>query len=713
MVNPIWAKLAPGHPGGTVAVWLILAALLLAGCAIPFGPPRPPAEAPAISAQYYVSDGSPQVEVSGLRWQAGSEVFINLRSPDGDLEGTFAVAEARADGQFNITFPYPSGAAWRSLASVVVVARSSASQQQASTILLIPATLPAPAGTQTITATVAVTTPVAPSATPVVLTTPAGQTPASPTAPSTPTPTPDPRLGHVASARVNVRAGPSTAYPILTTVDANTPFVVIGQDASGDWLRIRLDNGLEGWIARLLTDYVALAPVVVAPALPPTATPLPATATPLPLPVITDWWGEYYSNEALAGSPVLIRNDRAIDFNWGRSAPAPGLPEDHFSVRWTRSLEFSRGQYRFTARMDDGMRVFVDGNLVINEWRTGGARDVAVELALFDGVHSLRVEYFEDAGDAVAQLRWERIADQTSFPDWRGEYWGNPNLQGSPAVVHNDSLIDFDWGTGAPAAGLPADNFSVRWTRVVDFPDGTYRFHIRVDDGVRVFVDKNRIIDEWHEHEVDKEYVTELRLGGRHQVTVEYYERSGGASIDLWWEQLAATATPTASPTNTPVPAATDTSVPTNTPAPTNTLPPTATNTPVPTNTAVPTATPSPRPTNTRPPQATATPATDELTIQVEPPSGLVGSNVTVTGQNFPPNTRVNIYIANVRQRQDRERIGSARTGENGNFRTRVEIPRRGPDGEGLSPGPIEVLAIPAGGGVRAIARFTVERANN
>src|SRR5687768_7125341 len=47
---------------------------------------------------------------------------------------------------------------------------------------------------------------------------------------------------------------------------------------------------------------------------------------------------------------------------------------------------------------------------------------------------------------------------------WRGSYFANATMEGTPALVRDDPAIDFDWGLGAPGAGLPADGFSVRWT---------------------------------------------------------------------------------------------------------------------------------------------------------------------------------------------------------------------------------------------------------
>jgi hypothetical protein len=120
--------------------------------------------------------------------------------------------------------------------------------------------------------------------------------------------------------------------------------------------------------------------------------------------------------------------------------------------------------------------------------------------------------------------------------DWRGEYFANRELSGDPVLVRNDPAIKFDWGTGSPGSGVPADDFSARWTRSLYFKAGTYRFHIQVDDGVRLWIDGKRVIDSWHDgssHLVQKKYhISE----GRHHIKIEYYEHKGGALIDVKWK---------------------------------------------------------------------------------------------------------------------------------------------------------------------------------
>ncbi|HSR29133.1 MAG TPA: PA14 domain-containing protein, partial [Anaerolineae bacterium] len=243
-----------------------------------------------------------------------------------------------------------------------------------------------------------------------------------------------------------------------------------------------------------------------------------------------DWRGEYFGNPALSGNPFQVRNDKNIDFNWGGGAPAPGLPADNYSVRWTRQLHFPAGQYRFNVQVDDGARLWVDGRLLIDQWRDGTGT-YSGDLYLGEGQHQVRLEMYEHTGGAMARLWWEQ---KGGFPEWKGEYFTNRKLKGTPALVRNDANINFSWGTGAPAAGLPADGFSVRWTRNLDFKEGLYRFTVEVDDGARLWVDDRLVIDQWHEGVGT--YSGELRLSkGKHTVRMEMFEQTGAAMARLWW----------------------------------------------------------------------------------------------------------------------------------------------------------------------------------
>jgi len=324
-----------------------------------------------------------------------------------------------------------------------------------------------------------------------------------------------------------------------------------------------------------------------------------------------EWRGEYYANPTLSGSPALVRNDPEIRFDWGAASPAPDLPADQFSVRWTRMLRTDAGPYRVIADADDGVRIWVDDALILDTWTTGARGKQMGHIWLEAGQHQVRIEYYEASGQAGIHIWWQLLED---YVGWQGAYYRNPDLAGQPVLVRDDLIIDFDWGLGAPDPNIPVDNFSVRWRRIIPFERGRYRFWAQADDGIRVRVDGRLIIDQWRDAG-QALYQVEIDLeAGEHEVVVEYYER-GEQAIARFGYDLAstptATATWTATPTGTPAPSATPTA--TWTPAP-----PTQTATPSPTLT--PTATPTPEPTEPGPPAPTPTfPLPPELPTR--PPS--------------------------------------------------------------------------------------------
>jgi hypothetical protein len=251
------------------------------------------------------------------------------------------------------------------------------------------------------------------------------------------------------------------------------------------------------------------------------------------------WQASYWNNMSLSGAPVVQRSEPGLDHNWGMGSPDPLVPADRFSARWTRYLDLAAGTYRFTATSDDGMRVYVDGSLVINEWYDHSAKTVSVDKALAGGHHLIQVEYYENSVDAVARFSWAPVA---SITNWRGAYFSNKTLSGSPALVRDDAQINFAWGTGSPAPGtIGRDGFSVRWTRSLDLAAGSYRFSMTVDDGGRLWVNNHLLIDAWRDQAL-RTYTGVMYLpGGGVPVKMEYYENTGGATAKLSWAKADAT----------------------------------------------------------------------------------------------------------------------------------------------------------------------------
>jgi hypothetical protein len=256
----------------------------------------------------------------------------------------------------------------------------------------------------------------------------------------------------------------------------------------------------------------------------------------LPVAAADEWYAEYFPNVSLAGSPALSRTEQGLTFDWGTGSPGTGIPADGFSARFTRDMWFDNGTYRFTYRADDGLRLWVNDVLIINEWNDGGAVWMTVDHFIPGGVHRVRVEYYERTGLASMQVAWSKIE---SGHVWDASFWDNTTLSGTPVLQRQDVAIDFDWGTGSPDPKVPADNFSARWTRTLGFQPGTYRFYASVDDGVRIFVNGHRVVNAWQTQMLPNTHFGDIALGpGNHKVVVEYFEQGGAAAVHVWWDRV-------------------------------------------------------------------------------------------------------------------------------------------------------------------------------
>ena len=321
---------------------------------------------------------------------------------------------------------------------------------------------------------------------------------------------------------------------------------------------------------------------------------------------VTTWEADYWDNITLTGDTVISRQDETLDFDWGDGSPGTGISADRFSARWERHLDITAdeaGNYIFTAEVDDGVRLWVDGVLQIDSWIEQSKASYEARLSLSEGQHLILVEYFELTGAASISVSWEREPDlPTTY--WQGEYYNNSSLEGTAHTTRSDARINFDWGYESPLTGLNQDGFSVRWSRSLQLPEGDYRFTATVDDGVRLLVGNRTLIDAW-QVQTATEYSQIIYLDGSAVIVrMEYYEATGQAEARLTWSRLEAT--PTATPSSASTPLSTTTPLAGSTPAPTAT--PLATYTPAPTSTAATSTTPAPTFTAGPTPTPTSTP---------------------------------------------------------------------------------------------------------
>lgn len=352
---------------------------------------------------------------------------------------------------------------------------------------------------------------------------------------------------------------------------------------------------------------------------------------------------------------VRTRTDRTIDFNWGSAAPDPAVQADNFSVRWSgQVLAPAAGTYTFTTLSDDGVRLYVNGQLLVDNWTNHPAVQNSGTIALAaNQKYNIRLDYYERGGDATIRLSWaypgqtSQVVPQSMLfpatavnqppavnagPDqtialpsaasltgvarddglpnqkltikWSkisgredssggtvtfsnanalattatfgadglyvlrltvsdgavtvsddvtitvnpppgngliGRYYNDPGTGAHFAMLvlsRVDPTVNFSWGTASPAVAVTADNFSVRWTGSVQAPvTGTFQFTTVSDDGVRLWVNGQLLIDNWTNHAATTNTSAGISLtaGVKYTITLEYYEKAGAATIRLQW----------------------------------------------------------------------------------------------------------------------------------------------------------------------------------
>lgn len=250
-----------------------------------------------------------------------------------------------------------------------------------------------------------------------------------------------------------------------------------------------------------------------------------------------NWKATFYNNDNLIDPPVYETTVPEINFDWKDGSPHASVNKNNWSARFGTDAYFEAGTYRFTITADDGFQLWVDYNQVLSTYNTpepGATR--TIDIPLTAGSHHLQVDYREITGNALLKMTWINTANIPSNPvsgSWTAQYYSNPHLSGSPFAIFTEANVSHQWGIGAPLNGMPADNFSVRWTTTQNLPAGNYGLQVRADDGVRVFVNGVAYIDRW-QTVTDETYTANFNLpGGITNITVEYFESGFNAFIDF------------------------------------------------------------------------------------------------------------------------------------------------------------------------------------
>ncbi|MDF2985960.1 MAG: hypothetical protein K0R50_1470 [Eubacterium sp.] len=359
--------------------------------------------------------------------------------------------------------------------------------------------------------------------------------------------------------------------------------------------------------------------------------------------------GEYYNNRDLTDIK-FTRIDNAINASWYNSSPDSRIDNETFSIRWTGQIQpLYSESYTFYTTSDDGVRLWINGTKLIDNWNDHSAAVNSGTISLTSGQkYDIVLEYYNNQGEGKIKLEWSSnsqskqivqksqlyytnsdgyndtqapttpvgltakavsanqiklswsaASDNTGVAGYRvirdgrligtvygtaytdtglaanttysyqvlaydaagnssnhssyaygttpsaaygngnglkGEYFDNMNFT-NLIKERADDNINFNWGPNAPLSSMGADEFSIRWTgQIQPLYSETYTFHTVSDDGLRLWVNGNKIIDNWADHSLTENSGTiALNAGQKYDIKYEYYEKNADAVAKLFW----------------------------------------------------------------------------------------------------------------------------------------------------------------------------------
>lgn len=162
------------------------------------------------------------------------------------------------------------------------------------------------------------------------------------------------------------------------------------------------------------------------------------------------WCGEYWGNRALSGTPAMRRNEGAtLSFNWGNGGPDPTFATDGFSTRFRRNADFACGAYRFHVNTDDGVKLWIDDVIRLDQWRDQGAI-FSFDVNLSGGIHALKLEHYENGGGASIGVWWEQLSQcaVSVAIEHASTHYVKPGDVVAPVVRVNVTAGSLDGGRG-------------------------------------------------------------------------------------------------------------------------------------------------------------------------------------------------------------------------------------------------------------------------
>ncbi|MDP3954420.1 MAG: PA14 domain-containing protein, partial [bacterium] len=157
------------------------------------------------------------------------------------------------------------------------------------------------------------------------------------------------------------------------------------------------------------------------------------------------FYGCYYGNKNLGNLRYTRTDSYPLNFDWGLGSPGSPLGTDNFSVKWRGNFPFETANYEFSITVDDGARLYIDGQLVIDRWFDQAATTYKAVRSMTSGNHIIELEYFETKGRAVAKMSWVKVGTSTDTTP--------PVISGVGASSITPWAASINWNTNEPSDG--------------------------------------------------------------------------------------------------------------------------------------------------------------------------------------------------------------------------------------------------------------------
>lgn len=346
--------------------------------------------------------------------------------------------------------------------------------------------------------------------------------------------------------------------------------------------------------------------------------------------------GSYFNGlQDPSGSPTAWELDPVINFNWGGNSPIAGVAGTNWAGEWSGQIQAeTTGAYTLTTNSDDGVRVYIDGQLVIDNYTYHGATYNSATLNFNAGQkYDIDIKYFQGGGASTLQLFWQAqglpfqivpttqlyaapaaptltpasgnysgpVTVSASAPGsvihytvdgtrptlssptytgpvtlsasaafearafvgsvgstvaegdylinaigtgnglWGAYFNGIQDPAGQPTATELDPVINFNWNGSSPIAGVSGTIWAGEWTGQVQAETtGTYTFYTNSDDGVRVYINGQLVIDDYTYHApvIDSGQIV-LQGGQKYNIDIKYFQGQGGSLLQLFWSAPA------------------------------------------------------------------------------------------------------------------------------------------------------------------------------